>query len=136
MSLILRNIFKWLFLQRGSAGAVQKCILDNTVHLQGVEIVDSFVYVSWRLQGLLRERRYRKIEETVSSSLVTKGASASESLEGPDMGVSEGDGPWLPGSELVALDEVADFMGPLVKRALSVLKPEAFESFGASRLDS
>ena len=68
--------------------------------------------------------------------MVAKGANGSKSLEGPGMGVSGLDGPGLSGSGVVAVDEGGDFLGPLVKKTLSVLKPEALESLGAVRFDS
>ena len=67
--------------------------------------------------------------------MVAKGANGSKSLEGPGMGVSGVDDPGLSGSGVVAVDEGGDFLGPLVKKALSVLKPEALESLGAVRFD-
>ena len=36
---------------------------------------------------------------------------------------------------MVAVDEGGNFLGPLVKKAWSVLKPEALESLGAVRFD-
>ena len=51
------------------------------------------------------------------------------------MGVSGVEDPGLSGSGVVAVDEGGDFLGPLVKKALSVLKPEALESLGAVRFD-
>ena len=67
--------------------------------------------------------------------MVAKGVNGSKSLEGSDMGVSGVDGPGLSGSGVVAVDEGGDFLGPLVKKALSVLKPEALKSLGAVRFD-
>ena len=67
--------------------------------------------------------------------MVAKGANGSKSLEGPVMAVSGVDDPRLSGSGVVAMDECGDSLGPLVKKALSVLKPEALESLGAVRFD-
>ena len=65
--------------------------------------------------------------------MVARGANGSESHKGPGMGVSGVDGPGLSGSGVVAVDEGGDFLGLLVKKTLSVLKPEALESLGAVR---
>ena len=51
------------------------------------------------------------------------------------MGVSGVDDPGLSGSGVVAVVEGGDFLGPLVKKDLSVMKPEALESLGAVRFD-
>ena len=67
--------------------------------------------------------------------MVANGANGSKNLEGPDMGVSGVDGPGLSGSGVVALDEGGDFLGPLVKKGLSISKPEASESLDAVRFD-
>ena len=66
-------------------------------------------------------------DERDSFLMVAKGANGSKGLEGPDMGVSGVDGPGFSGSGVVAVDEGGDFLGPLVKKALSVLKPEALD---------
>ena len=62
-------------------------------------------------------------------------ALSSKSLEAPGMSVSGVDGPRLSGSGVVAVDEGGDFVGLLVKKALTASKPEALESLGAVRFD-
>ena len=68
-----------------------------------------------------------QIGEKNSSFIVAKGASGSRSLEGSGMGVSELGGTGLRGSGVESLDESGDFLGPLVKKTLSVLKSQALE---------
>ena len=67
--------------------------------------------------------------------MVAKGANGSKIFEGPDMGVSGLDGPRLSGSGVAAVDEGGGFLGPLVKKGLSISKPEASESLEAVRFD-
>ena len=68
--------------------------------------------------------------------MLAKGANGPRSLEGPGMGVSGLDGPGLSGSGVVAVDEGGDILVTLVKKAFSVLKPEALESWEQSALTS